>query len=145
MADSKKPSAGFTSLLVIRLMAAGQIVVLVCMFQDPLHIGYRSLRLAIGHELVNAEVKQRPGEYQFFRNGQRYTGLGVGLDWNEVVTVAYLPSDPNVNRPAHEILGDVVFGLIIFTGVFLLVIAFLNPSRLLDRRLRSKREQEQTD
>ncbi len=121
MSQSREKSGSWLFWIVI--VAGGLMVIffLAAKIRD----GYRAAILVDGGKEVAATVTLEglPREdctYAFEANGMRYTGRGPqSLDKGDEVRVSYLPENPQVNRPARGLVGDIAFG--VFSASILLV------------------------
>jgi len=67
-------------------------------------------------------VYKDPAKYQFKVNGVAYYGTSGKERKGAMVRVLYLPGDPIVNRPADDLIFDMVFGAAVGVGAVALVI-----------------------
>ena len=94
--------------------------------------GIKAARLLTGHELTEGVIyegsfgRRDSAHYRVSIEGESYTGMAGKQARGEPITIAYLPDDPSVNRPASGLVFDALFGcgVIIAVPIFLGYIFF---------------------
>lgn len=116
MAEKKLGLADRTTIGCMLLFLLGGVVMMSFFFLSVINRGVEAFQLSLGDRRIIQATVIKPGlpsdpsSYEFQVNGVSYRGLAGGEARGETVKVAYLLSDPAVNRPADDLIFDMLMG-----------------------------------
>lgn len=112
---SKKPVEGLDVKNCVQIVVAGGVLLILLVnlvFQGWFENGIYAARLLPGFETTVGRITHQSngnrsqGWYEFHVDGQKYENRGVQGEEGDTIQVAYLKSNPKVNRPKDVIHYD---------------------------------------
>lgn len=112
------------------LLLLGGVVVASIFVLMVINRGVEAFKLSMGDGRIIQATVTKPAlagdraRYEFQVNGVNYRGLAGDEARGEKVKVAYLVSDPALNRPAKDLLFDMLMGVGAPLGLIVALIIF---------------------